>query len=85
MPSNAAMSAIPRWKRLYQTAMAENDPLVLKTLVRAAEIAMTSSAQAILNSKEGTKDYEELMVAMRRLYEHSLRNGVNVPGGTFRH
>ena len=79
------MSLIPRWKRLYEAALAENDSLVLKTRVRAAEIAMTSATQDMLNSKNGTNDYEELMVAMRCLYEHALRNGVNVPGGTFRH
>jgi hypothetical protein len=79
------MSALPRWKRLYEAALAENDALVLKTRLRAAEIAMTSSAQAMLNSKEGQSEYEELMVAMRSLYEHALRNGVNVPGGTFKH
>ena len=78
------MSALPRWKRLYEAAMSENDPLVLKTRVRDAEIAMTSCAQAMLNSQEGEKEYEELMVSMRSLYGHALRNGVNIPGGTFK-
>ena len=74
----------PPWKRLYERAMSENDPLLLRTRLHAAEISMTRAAQGILNSKEGSMEYEELMVAMRSLYEHGLRNGVNIPGGTFK-
>ena len=64
--------------------MAENDPLLLKRRLRTAEIAMTRAAEGILNSKASEQEYQELITAMRRLYEHGLRNGVNVPGGTFK-
>ena len=73
-----------RWEPLYKAALAENDPLFLKTRLRAAEVAMTRAAQQLLNTNEATQEYAKLMAAMRTLYEHALRKGVNLPGGTFK-
>ena len=71
------------WKRLYETAMAEQQPSRLKRHHRAAECAMTAAAQDMLNGEGTALDYEELSSAMRKLYEHALRKGVNIPSGTF--
>ena len=78
------MNALPHWKHLYEAALAENDPLPLKARLYAAEVAMTRAAQEMLNSEEGVPEYLELMASMRTLYEHALRKGVNLPGGTFK-
>jgi hypothetical protein len=75
--------AKPRSKLLYDAALAEREPLLLRTRLRAAEVAMTRAAQLNLNSKEGVQEYEELIAAMRALYENALRHGMNVSGGTF--
>ena len=77
------MSADPKWRRLYEAAMAENNPLRLRKCLQDAEVAMTSAAQAMLNSSDATLGYEELMRAMLKLYEHGLSKGINIPGGTF--
>ena len=45
---------------------------------------MTRAAQEMLNSEDGVPEYLELMASMRTLYEHALRKGVNLPGGTFK-
>jgi hypothetical protein len=77
------MPAYPKWKRLYDAVLCEEDPVRLRRRLRAAEVAMTSAAHAMLNSKDNAKEYEELMTAMRYLYEYGLSKGINVPGGTF--
>jgi hydrogenase maturation factor len=77
------MPAYPKWKRLYDAALCEEDPVRLRGRLRAAEVAMTSAAQAMLNkSKDADAEYEELITAMRDLYEYGLTKGINVPGGT---
>lgn len=77
------MKADPKWKRLYESALAENDPARLGKCLRDAEVAMTSAAQAMLNDSNATPGYEELMTAMLKLYEHGLRKGINIPEGTY--
>ena len=56
----------------------------LKTRLRAAELAMTRAAQKMLNRDGRIEEYLNLMASMRILYEHALRRGVNLPGGTFK-
>jgi hypothetical protein len=55
--------------------------LLLKTRLRAAEVAMTRAAQQLLNTNEARQEYEKLMAAMRTLYEHALRKEVKLPKG----
>jgi hypothetical protein len=77
-------SGTSKWKQLYALAMKEDNPVRLRPRLLGAEVAMTSAAQAMLNSSEDSQDaYQELMTAMQELYEHGLRKGINVPGGTF--
>jgi hypothetical protein len=69
-----------RWQRLYEAALGEKNPSRLKARLRAAEIAMTKAAEKGLNSRGAlsSEAYEELMVAMRILYEHALSRGVKM-------
>ena len=69
------MPAYPKWKRLYDLALSEEDPVRLRPRLRAAEVAMTGAAHAMLNRKDNTKEYEELMTAMRYLYEIRIEQG----------
>lgn len=59
-----------KWKQLYALALKEDNPVRLRPRLLAAEVAMTSAAQAMLNSSDDLEaDYQELMTAMRELYE----------------
>jgi hypothetical protein len=74
----------PAWKALFEAALAENRPTKrLARLLRTAEVAMTRAAQDMMNAGSSQPEYDELMLAMRVLYEHGLRKGMNVPEGTF--
>jgi hypothetical protein len=69
------MSAYPKWKRLYDDALSENDAVRLESRLRAADVAMTTAARALLNIKGKDDEYHELMTAMRDLYEYRLSKG----------
>lgn len=70
------------WRQLYEVALAERGSRRLEKHLRAAELAMAKAAERLLNRSNGAAEYGELMLAMRTLYEHGLRNGINIPGGT---
>jgi len=74
----------PPWKSMFEAALAENSPMRLGRLLWTAEVAMTRAAEEMMNLGSSPPEYEELMTAMRVLYEHGLRKGINVPGGTLR-
>jgi hypothetical protein len=77
------MSAHSRWKRLYDVALSEKNPTRFTKSLSAAETAMTSAAQSMLNRNSTTEEFEDLMLAMRALYEHGLKRGLNVSRGAF--
>jgi hypothetical protein len=78
------MSAALRWKALYEAALRETNPPRLRSRLLGAEVAMTGAAEEMLNEKNNSESYDDLLEAMRTLYEHALRKGVNIPRGTFK-
>ena len=74
----------PSWKSLFEVALSENKPKRLRRLLRKAEVAMTRAAQDMMNAGWSQPEYDELMMAMRILYEHGVRNGMNIPRGTLK-
>ena len=69
----------PPWKLLFEAALSESRPKRLLRLLREAEAAMVF-ANENMSAGSCLPEYEELTLAMRVLYEHGLRNGIDVRG-----
>jgi hypothetical protein len=71
-----------KWRFLFEVALTDRNRSQLPQSIAIAEAAMLARVQDLLNAPEEGTEYEELMEGMKMLYEHGLRNGLNLRRGT---